>query len=818
MNASDDTAARLDAAPGSPGIEPRWTSSAKVGVGTALNDASPVWFTHSHGILNEIYYPAVDSACTRDFGLLVLGPDGALAEEKRDCVSTCSAVDGGIPAFTLSNTAKDGSFIITKQIVADPARACVLQRVNFKSLKGKATDYKIYALIAPHLVNAGKNNSAWISEHQGHQILFASGQSRFLAVASSLGWRNASAGFAGTSDGWTQLKHQGTLIPYQRADHGNVALTGEIAFSEKNATVTLAIAFGATHAEAAGAALASLAEGFENAWDGYLAEWRVWQQTLLPLDPPDTLPKGSKKLRTPRAKANNVNHYRTSTAVLATHRATAPRGAVVASLSIPWGASKGDNDLGGYHLIWPRDLVEIAGGFLAAGDSKEALAILEYLRGVQAPSGRWPQNFWLDGEPYWSGDQMDECAFPILLADMLWRQNYLSQQNVKSFLPMVRLAAGYVLMNGPVTGEDRWEEDGGYSPFTLAVVISALLAAADFIENSGDYSAATHLREAADCWNEQIENWTLAANDELCVSAGVKSYYVRMSGTSPTDVASAMRGTLAIKNRPADFVSPSSETIISPDALALVRFGLRAADDPRITDTVKVIDHVLRKDVPQGSLWYRYNQDGYGEHDDGAPFDGTGRGRLWPLLAAERAHYEIAANNLKKAANLIATVEASSNEGGLLPEQTWDSPDIPERELFFGRPSGSAMPLAWAHAEHIKLLRSLHDGRVFDMPPQTLARYVKKQSPSHLRIWRFNNKLSSIPQGKTLRIQLGARAMIHWSVDDWNTTTDTNTQETSFGSHFTDLGIAAKSHYVVFTIFWPDDNRWEGENFTIEII
>ncbi len=78
---------RLDSAPGAPGIEARWTSSAKNGVGTALSKASPVWFTLSHGILNEIYYPRVDSACTRDMGLVVTGPDGYLSEEKRDCTS-----------------------------------------------------------------------------------------------------------------------------------------------------------------------------------------------------------------------------------------------------------------------------------------------------------------------------------------------------------------------------------------------------------------------------------------------------------------------------------------------------------------------------------------------------------------------------------------------------------------------------------------------------------------------------------------------------------------------------------------------------------
>lgn len=769
-----------------------------MGVGTALNDLSPVWFTHSHGILNEIYYPLPDSACLRDFGLLVVSPDG-FYEEKRDCVSACQAIDGGIPAFTLTNTAKDGSFAISKEIVADPKRACVLQRVKFTG-----HGQKVYALVAPHLVNAGGNNSAWIGDYDKQTMLFASGQSHYLAVASSIGWGAATADFVGESDGWRQLKESGTLaVLSKRADHGNVALTGEIAFTVKDTTATLAIGFGATYVEAAANAKASLDDGFDAAWKVYVAEWRIWQKTLLPLD----------------RKNGLVNHYRTSTAVLATHRSTEPRGAVVASLSIPWGYAKSDNDLGGYHLIWPRDLVEIAGGFLAAGEAEEARAILEYLRGTQSPSGRWPQNFWLDGEPYWTGEQMDECAFPILLADMLRRGGHLSKKEASAYLPMIIAAASYILTSGPVTGEDRWEEDGGYSPFTLAVVISALLAAADFLETDGDSAAATHLREAADCWNEQIENWTLAAHDELGLSAGVTQYYVRMSGTATTDVASAMKGTLNIRNRNSDFAAPFASSVVSPDALALVRFGLRAPHDPRILDTVKVIDHVLRRQVPQGPLWYRYNEDGYGEHDDGAAFDGTGRGRLWPLLAAERAHYELAAGNIKVAEALLDTVEGSSNDGGLLPEQIWDSADIPEHELYFGRPSGSAMPLAWAHAEHIKLLRSLKDGKVFDMPPQTVARYVKKQTPSHLRIWRFNNKLSTIPEGKVLRLELGAPALIHWSTDNWVTTQNTNTTKTAFGTHYADLVLdMATGRNVVFTFFWPEVSRWEGDNSSVAIL
>ncbi len=794
----------IDFAPGGPGIDARWTSSAKSGVGTALSKDSPVWFTLSHGILNEIYYPRVDSACTRDFGFVVTGADGYFSEEKRDCEQATSPLESGVPAFSIVNTARNGSYKIEKQIISDPARASILQRVTFTALKGKSGDYRVTALLAPHLVNAGMENSAWIGEFEGEQVLFASGRSRYLALVSSVPWKAVTAGFVGVSDGWQQLHKHGQITEqYQRADDGNVALAGEIDFTDSEGTAVLALGFGQTEHEAAAAATQSLKDGFDQAMDKYTAGWRKWQKGLTPLD---------------HKPESGNNAYRVSTAVLATHRASDRRGAAVASLSIPWGFSKGDDDLGGYHLVWPRDLVETAGGFLAAGDAQEALAILDYLRELQQPSGRWAQNFWLDGKPYWHGVQMDECAFPILLADMLRRQGHLNDEAMQRFLPMIKSAAGFILANGPSTGEDRWEENGGYSPFTLAVEITALLGAADMLEADGDKKAADHLRETSDCWNEQIEKWTFESDPHLCGALDISGYYVRIAEPGATDAAGP-EGNTSIRNQTPDRTLIPSGSVISPDALALVRFGLRAADDPHIVDTVKAIDHTLRADLPQGPLWYRYTDDGYGEHEDGKPFDGIGQGRPWPLLAGERAHYELAAGRSDAARALLETLEKSANGDGLIPEQSWDGPDMPERELFFGRPSGSAMPLVWAHSEHIKLLRSLADGTVFDMPPQGRARYIEKQTASEIRIWRFNNQLTTIPAGKKLRIELADAATIHWSADGWTTVKDVKTKPSGLGTHFADLPLndVEPGHAVIFTFYWPESGQWENVDFTVRV-
>jgi glucoamylase len=426
---------------------------------------------------------------------------------------------------------------------------------------------------------------------------------------------------------------------------------------------------------------------------------------------------------------------------------------------------------------------------------------------------------WLDGRPYWSGIQMDETAFPILLVDLSRRENALHPDDLERLWPMVRRAASFLVQNGPVSQQDRWEEDPGYSPFTLAVEIAALLAAADLAELTLDQETAIYLRETADIWNDNIERWIYVSETELAHTAGVHGYYVRISPPETSDAASPSEGFVPIKNRPPGDSTEPAANIISPDALALVRFGLRSADDPRILNTVKVIDSLLKVETPFGPSWHRYNDDGYGEHKDGSAFDGTGIGRAWPLLTGERAHYELAAHHPQEALRLLHTIESFANGVGLLPEQVWDTTDIPEKELFFGKPSGSAMPLVWAHAEYVKLRRSLRDEKVFDMPPQTVQRYIVQKQGSPYSIWRFNHKCRTIEAGKTLRIEVLAKAVIHWSSDGWQTTHDTGTLATGMGIYKADLPTKKLSvgASIIFTIYWPDEDRWEGENQTVMI-
>jgi glucoamylase len=726
------------------------------------------------------------------------------SEEKRHCTFEVVPYEAGVPAYCLTNTEKDNRYRIEKEIFSDPYRNVVLQKIRFVPVEGDLKKYRLYVLLSPHLANFGTGNTGWTGDYKGIPMLFAERERAALALACSVPWLKMSAGYVGSSDGWQDLsKNYRMTWDYTLAESGNVALTGEVDLEACGGEFVLALGFGGMWSAAGQEARSSLREPHDSLRDQYVEEWKRWHNNLIALEDPN--------------RENDL--YRTSMAVLRTHESKDFLGGVIASLSIPWGFNKGDEDLGGYHLIWPRDLVETAGGFLAAGAKHDAVRVLSYLESTQEADGHWAQNMWLDGRSYWAGVQMDETAFPILLVAGLRRYAPDELGPLERWWELVHRAACFIVRYGPVTQQDRWEEDGGYSPFTLAVEISALLAAADLADVMGETKIAGYLRDTADNWNENIERWTYAMDTTLSRKIGVEGYYVRISPDEGDTAASPVQGFVPIKNRPPDQSSTKATRLVSPDALALVRFGLRAADDPRILNTIKVIDSLLRVELPQGPCWYRYNGDGYGEHEDGSPFDGTGTGRPWPLLAGERAHYELAAGRPQAAEALLKVMEASTGTGRLIPEQVWDRMDIPEFELFGGQATGSACPLVWAHSEYIKLRRSLHDGQIFDQAPHAVQRYVVEKRKSGLIGWRFNNKLRQMPAGKVLRIILLSSAVVHWSLDRWQTTEDTETVDTGLTTHVVDLPTKslANGSEVSFTFFWREEQRWEGTNFSVVI-
>jgi len=759
--------------------------------------------------LNEVYFPRVDQACTRDLGFIVTAGRDYFSEEKRHCNFENRPIEPGIPVFQLTNSCHSGRYRIHKEILTDPYRNVVLQKIRFEPLQGALSDYHLYALLSPHLANAGYGNTGWTGDYKGLPAFFAEHEGVTLCLGSSVPWKKMSVGFVGCSDGWQDLsQHFQMEWEYDRAENGNIAFTGEVDLAASNGEFLLALGFGLMWTEAGQQVRSTLLEDYAEIRQHYVNQWSSWQRNLIKLDEPQ----------------RQCDLYRPSTSVLRTHESKDFLGGMIASLSIPWGFDKGDEDLGGYHLVWPRDLVETAGALLAAGAVPDALRVLRYLEATQEAGGNWAQNLWLDGRPYWSGIQMDETAFPILLLDLIRREAPKELGKLDRWWPMVRNAARFIIRNGPVTMQDRWEEDAGYSPFTLAAEISALLAAADFADLTGHRDQAPTLRDTADAWNANIERWVYATGGDLAQQLGIEGYYVRISPPDTDGAASPTQGFVPIKNKPpGQDGGPDGDRayhIISPDALALVRFGLRAPDDPRILNTLRAIDALLAVELPQGPCWYRYNGDGYGEHKDGSPFNGTGIGRPWPLLAGERAHYALAGGHRDEAEALLTVMENSTaGQSRLLPEQVWDEADIPSLELFRGKPSGSACPLVWAHSEYVKLRRSIRDGKIFDQPPQTVQRYlVEKHGRQHFG-WRLNNKPRTVPRNQTLRINLLSPAVVHWSIDGWKTANDTETHDTGIGLYTLNLPTASMppGGQVVFTFHWINEKRWEGTDYTVTI-
>jgi len=765
----------------------------------AASSSSRVWFTLARGIVTEVYYPRVDQANIRDLQLIVTNGKAWFSEEERDADTTTRWIDQGVPGYRITNR-KQGKYSIVKTVLTDPDLDVLLQEVRFEALEGSLADYRLFVLLAPHIANQGFGNNGWVGDYRGLPMLFAERAGTSLALVCSVPFTARSCGYVGTSDGWQILKRDFYLTAqYDEARDGNIALTGEIdlaACSDPSgvARCVLALGFGRGSDAAALRARQSLQKEFSEIVNRYVDGW---QQA------------GGQSSRT----TGFPDLYHASIAVLRCHEDKNFPGATVASLSIPWGKTRG-TDLGGYHLVWPRDLVASATGLAAVGDWEGARRTLRYLMATQAADGGWLQNMWIDGSVYWQGLQMDAVGAPILLADLLRRNQELGSLDP---WPMARRAAAFLVQRGPFTPQDRWEENAGYSPYTMAIEVAALLAAADFATARGETGVADYLTETADVWNELIERWTYVTGTKVCGDCDVDGYYIRIAPpeTAVRDSPVGLRVELANQCQP---LSCRAECLISPDALALVRLGLRRADDPRIVNTLQVIDNYLLKRLATGRAWNRYNHDGYGELAGGDPYAGCGVGRPWPLLVAERAHYALAAGDRAEAERLRGVLEAQAGAEFLLPEQVWDEDDRPDRGLFNGRATGAARPLVWAHAEYLKLICSLQTGTVFDLPPQP-ARYRTASPTPRIGIWNFSNQCGRLPKGRKLRLEVGSAATVRWTDDGWATTEERSTRSNDLGVHLLDLptGDLPEKTRIGFTFRWVDGDRWEGRNFEVVV-
>jgi glucoamylase len=793
-------------APGGPGEPPRWPPASKEGIGTALG-GSPVWFTIGRGAVEEVFYPSPDRP--RIAGLALGIGDGStfLADERTDAVHEVARLDEAIPLYSLVNKCTSGRYEIHKTIFTDPSHDVLIQEIAIRT--GPDCRYNVYVHLEPRLSEEPGHDTAWLADFEGQPILLAKGSDVFMALASSAPWSATTVGFAGTSDGRVDLATNGRLTNcYSHAEDGTVSLTGAVDLDHSEGRFVLALGFGDSMDSAARRAIHGLSCDREAVREAYRKAWSDWLATLNDL--------------TARGDTSR-NFARVSAAVLRTHMAKKSPGAIVASLSTPWGDAQTSRSFlyhGGYHMVWPRDQVEAAGGLLSVGATAEAKLVLEDLRLGQSPDGHWPQNMWCDGTEHADGIQLCETALPILLADRLHRERSLTTDEARAIWPMIREAVSYIVSKGPSTQQDRWENQSGYTPFTIAVMISALLAAADAAESMGECEIASFLRETADAWNSSIEDWLYVEGTDLARRVGVEGYYLRIAPHGWAERAATGKGMLDPAAAPrAESGFPVTE-VVSPDALAFVRFGLRRADDPRIVATVKVIDATLQIDTPRGPSWHRYTGDGYGEDDDGAPFTKRTkrtRGRAWPLLTGERAHYELAAGRPAEAARLLTAMERLASDSGMISEQVWDREDVPAKRLFLGRPTGSAMPLAWAHAEYLTLCRSIALGRIADCPPQTQDRFVTDGSPhSAFVIWRPDHRRHFIPMGKALRIELPEPGRVEWRIGNQSAPAQVaDTRDSTLRIHFADIPIqnAPAGARVHFTIVRPN----EVEPFEVHI-
>lgn len=771
-------------------MPPTWCSSAKEMVGCSLG-RSRLWFTVGGGIVNEVYYPRIDIPQIRDLGFIVADGRGFWVEVKRMWQHTVEFLSPGVPAVRIVH--RHARFELGLNIVPCMERDALLIEVT---LSGDES-LRPYALLAPHLGGTGWNNRAQLGEQGGRGVLLAEQGPYALALAAvdasqrdALG--RASVGFTGESDGWQDFSRNGAMRwEYSSAGPGNVAIMAELPRA-----CVLALGFGSSTESAATLALSALFEPFEHSRDRHVLAWNEWYAESRA--PGDYLTDLS---------ALCAEQFHISAMVLRAHEDKTYPGAMVASLSVPWGNTKEERE--GYHLVWPRDLVECAGALLAIGASREARNTLRYLKASQLADGHWYQNQYLGGKPYWTGVQLDETALPVLLAAALAERDELGGTEVTL---MIRRALSYVVRNGPQSDQDRWEESAGLNTFTLAACIAALVSGADHLEPDGRALAL----DFADYWNSRLEDWTAVFGTPLARQFGIKGYYVRVAPTQAIGDRGAFDRILELKNQALDPGLPAAAQF-GVDFLQLVRFGLRRFDDPLIVDSVRLADAVLKVDTPNGPSWHRYFDDGYGEHDDGSAYDGVGRGRAWPLLTGERAHYEIACGNDPRP--LMEAMAQMASSGGMLPEQVWDAAPIESRGLRLGEATGSAMPLAWTHAEYLKLVASRGLGRAFDRPEAVWRRYHGHRPRPMRALWCEHAAITEISAGATLVLALREAATVRYGVDGWQRISNVTTTPNSLGVHVAELDTSALkgSQHVDFTFEYLAGERWIGTDYRIVV-
>ncbi|HEX2312608.1 MAG TPA: glycoside hydrolase family 15 protein [Thermomonospora sp.] len=698
----------LPDAPGAPGQNPTWAPANKDGYGTSKTLDSKVWFTLQNGAVSEIYYPDLGTPSVRDMKFAVTDGSTFADLETDGATHSTTLTDARSLTYKVVNTAKNGRWRLTKTYVTDPDRPTVLLNVDFESLTGQPL--KLYTIYNPRLSNSGSYSSDDHGRTDGDALVAEDGKNGSALVSAPAFAETTSGYFGSSSDGWNDLKNDFDLDGHYDANsNGNVVQTGRLNVTGlgSSRTATIALGFGRDAGSALTTARASLTAGFADRAAEYADGWHDYVATLKP--PPASL-------KTDREKAV----YNSSIMILAAHEDKTYRGAFVASPTMPWAWGTNpnlENPSGAYHLVWARDTAGKAGGLLTAGDPAAADRALTYLfKRQQKSDGSFPQNSKLDGTEHWTNTQMDEVAAPIILAWTAGRKDADTWSHV-------RRAADYIVANGPITKQERWENQGGYSPATIAMEIAGLVTAADIAQANGDTAARTRYLATADDWQSKLKSWTVTTTGPH----SDKPYFLRITKDGkPNNGTTYDVGDSGPNNA-------DQRAVVDPSFLETVRLGVLPPNDPDILSTIPVVDQQLSDMTPSGRHWHRYNWDGYGEQDNGGEWNfgfpqgsQTTKGRLWPLFAGERGEYEISAGRPGDAAQRLTDMAATSTQAGLLPEQVWDNrAPAGGGGHVAGRPTFSATPLGWAHGQYVRLAWSIQQNRHLGTPSIVACRYTR---------------------------------------------------------------------------------------------
>jgi glucoamylase len=549
----------------------------------------------------------------------------------------------------------------------------------------------------------------------------------YTALDSSTKLDRATSGFAAQpSDALTELDSTHALgTTYADASDGNLVQAAQLAqpnASTGDRTFTLALGFGSKQVAAVQAAEGSLATGFPVARKSYEAGWAAYDAAL----------------RTPPAKLSGIanrrwhdligTYYLNANVVKASEDKTFP-GAIVASLTSPWGqaVSAGDPSntyFGSYREIFPRDLYEAWTALLVDGDLQTARDAVHFLFDrQQLPDGSFPRNSLVNGKvaPDSFGTQPDETAYPILMALQV------GLTDATTYAEHVKPAAYYLAAHGPAFGVERWEEQSGYSPSTIAAEIAGLVAAADIAATNGDPQSAAVFRGVADDYQRSIKAWSVTTNGPLASHP----YFIRLSKTGDPNAAI----TYGVGNGGPQL---DQRTVIDAGFLELSRLGELPANDSDLVQSLPVVDATIESTTSSGAGWHRYNGDGYGDGAvDGHPWAPTGRGtgHVWPVLSGERAEYDLQSGSRAGALGLLDGMAHFGGGVGLIPEQDWELPDLAASpfgtdptvaSIGFqnGQPVGSAGPLTWSAAAFVRLLVDVGAGQILEQPAATVDRYV----------------------------------------------------------------------------------------------